>query len=293
MTRRGGGLPGHGRLFPVSSENTQSVPPGQMRTLLICHHDALLNREGMARWLASFSNLAGVMILRERRERFLGRIRFEIGRVGVLRFLDVLAMRLYYRLFLQREDRRWEQEELERLRSEYPPVPDTTEFLETHSPNTSEAEEFVRRLAPDFMIARCKHLLKRRVFSIPRHGTFVLHPGICPEYRNAHGSFWALAEDDRERVGMTLLRIDEGVDTGPVYGYYSYDFDEREESHIRIQQRVVMENLSAIAEKLRDIHAGAADPVDTSGRESGAWGHPWLSKYLSWKGRARRRHASA
>ena len=39
-------------------------------------------------------------------------------------------------------------------------------------------------------------------------GTFVMHPGICPEYRNAHGCFWALANRDLARVGMTLLRAD-------------------------------------------------------------------------------------
>ena len=54
--------------------------------------------------------------------------------------------------------------------------------------------------------ARCKVILKEKIFGIPRVGTFVMHPGICPEYRNAHGCFWALVRRDLERVGMTLLR---------------------------------------------------------------------------------------
>src|SRR5436309_328007 len=32
--------------------------------------------------------------------------------------------------------------------------------------------------------------------SLPARGTFVLHTGICPEYRNAHGCFWALARSE-------------------------------------------------------------------------------------------------
>ena len=51
-----------------------------------------------------------------------------------------------------------------------------------------------------------------------------MHPGICPEYRNAHGCFWALANRDLNKVGMTLLRIDKGVDTGPTFGYYTYPY---------------------------------------------------------------------
>src|SRR5262249_35863815 len=96
-----------------------------------------------------------------------------------------------------------------------------------------------RNAVPDIMIARCKTLLKESIFSIPTRGTFVMHPGICAEYRNAHGCFWPLAQADYKRVGMTLLRVDKGVDTGSVYGYYTCDFDESTDSHAQIQHRVV------------------------------------------------------
>jgi len=115
----------------------------------------------------------------------------------------------------------------------------------------------------------------------------VMHPGIVPEYRNSHGCFWALSNRELDKVGMTLLRIDEGVDTGPVYGYFSYAYDEVAESHSMIQKRVVFENLDAIRDKLLEIDRGEAKPIDTSGRVSGAWGQPWLTKYLKWKWRAR------
>jgi methionyl-tRNA formyltransferase len=116
-----------------------------------------------------------------------------------------------------------------------------------------------------------------------------MHPGICPEYRNAHGCFWALANDDRERVGMTLLRIDRGVDTGPVFGYFSCNCDEGSESHIVIQHRTVFDNLDAIGKRLIEIHEGRAMPLDVSGRKSSAWGQPWLTRYFYWKRKARTR----
>ena len=89
-----------------------------------------------------------------------------------------------------------------------------------------------RSVQPDLAIARCKVILKREIFEIPRVGTFVMHPGICPEYRNAHGCFWALVNRDLDRVGMTLLRVDAGIDTGPVYLHGTCDIDEvREIAH--------------------------------------------------------------
>ncbi|HVF91172.1 MAG TPA: formyltransferase family protein [Blastocatellia bacterium] len=263
----------------------------KMKTLLICHEGASLDREALARWMAAFSDLSGIVLLRENRQRVGRRIKREIKRVGVARFFDVLAFRFYYRLFLARKDRIWEDAKLEELRALYPELRDV-DVLVTHSPNSAEAEEFIRRAAPDIVIARCKTLLKESVFSIPSRGTLVMHPGVCPEYRNAHGCFWAMACDDLGNVGMTLLKIDKGVDTGPVYGYYGCEYDEVNESHIVIQHRVVLDNLCELQEKMREIYEGRAAALETGGRPSNTWGQPWLSSYLRWKSRARVRNES-
>src|SRR5947209_5382196 len=165
-----------------------------MRTLLICHERANLDREGLARWCGSFSTFAGAVVIRERGGRTRTRIAREIGRVGVWRFLDVLAFRLYYRL--------------------------------------------------------------------------------------------AQATGDRANVGMTLLRIDKGVDTGPVFGYFRVDADPAE-SHVVTQHRVVLDHLDAIRDKLLEIEAGTATPIDTAGRKSAVWGQPWLSALLRMRARAK------
>jgi len=157
--------------------------------------------------------------------------------------------------------------------------------------NDDAVVAFLRKAKPDLVLARCKQLLKKKLIGIPKIGVFVLHPGICPEYRNAHGCFWALAARDLDRVGMTLLQIDAGVDTGPVYGYYRYPFDERRESHVVIQYRVVLENLDALATRFGEIVAGTAEPLDTSDRASASWGQRWFSRYLSWQRAAARTDA--
>jgi 16S rRNA U1498 N3-methylase RsmE len=92
---------------------------------------------------------------------------------------------------------------------------------------------------------------------------------------------------------MTLLRIDEGVDTGPVYGYFLPELDEVNESHIVIQHRTVFDNLDAIRQKLEEIGTGKAVPINTAGRESRVWGQPWLSRYIRWKRAARSRALNA
>ena len=262
--------------------------------VLICHEGERLDREGLASWLGSTMKLAGLLIIRDDAGRRWQAVRRELKRVGPLGLIDVLAFRAYARVAHAPRDRHWEAETIARLRARYQANLDRVPRLTVSSPNSKAAREFLQRTQPDLAIARCKVLLTREIYEIPRAGTFVLHPGICPEYRNAHGCFWALANRDLDRVGMTLLRIDAGVDTGPVYLHGTCEYDERRDSHIVIQQRAVVDNLDAIGRTLTAI-AGGEDvrPLSTHGRRSAVWGQPRLTHYLRWKMAARRTPAPA
>jgi methionyl-tRNA formyltransferase len=223
-----------------------------------------------------------------------GPARREIRRVGALKFLDVVAFRAYAALFLAARDAAWKRDRLAQLRRTYPADLAAVPTLVVSTPNSAEAGEFLARLQPDVVIARCKVILKRRIFELPRVGTFVLHPGICPEYRNAHGCFWALANRDLDRVGMTLLRVDDGIDTGPVYLHGTCDFDDVRDSHTVIQYRAVFDNLEAIGATLTALSRGEeVRPLQTAGRRSAEWGQPRLTDYLRWKLAARRQRRVA
>lgn len=262
--------------------------------VLICHEQDRLDTEGLASWLASSLRLAGLIIIRDPRSRLWRAAKREIRRVGWLRFLDVAAFRVYARLRLAHRDRAWKDAEIARLQRRYPADLNSVPRIHVSSPNADEARAFLERLQPDIAIARCKIILKQAIFAVPRVGTFVLHPGICPEYRNAHGCFWALTRRDFDRVGMTLLRVDPGIDTGPIFLHGTCDFDEVNESHSVIQYRAVTGNLDAIAHVLTALGRGdEVRPVSIEGRASAVWGQPQLTAYLRWKREARRRrHAS-
>jgi methionyl-tRNA formyltransferase len=234
-------------------------------------------------------NLTGLIVIREGTSRRWRVARRQIRREGWVAFLNVLAFRLYNAAVLAPHDDDWKERALRRLRARFHVDLSMVPRVVVSDPNSVEARAFLSELTPDLLLARCKFLLKPEVFNVPAKGTFVLHPGICPEYRNAHGCFWALVKRDHQRVGMTLLRVDAGVDTGPVYLQASCEIDEVRQSHTVIQYRVVLENLDAIGRVLRAIGEGRhVTPIDTSGRRSATWGQPTLSDYLRWKWEARR-----
>jgi len=124
-----------------------------MKILLICHDGAQLDQVILARWLSSFSNLVGIVIIQEPPSLLWRRVRREVKRIGAFRFLDVLALRLYYRIFLSGKDQQWERQELREKCFIYGDIPSRTAILETPSPNTQETETFIRRLNPDIVLA--------------------------------------------------------------------------------------------------------------------------------------------
>src|SRR5258708_11740333 len=117
-----------------------------MKTLLICHDSAQLDQVVLARWLNSFSNLVGVVVIQERPNRIWRRVQREIKRVGALRFLDALAFRLYYRIFLADQDRRWERQEIRAKCLIYGDISPGTAIFKTASPYTRATETFIRTL---------------------------------------------------------------------------------------------------------------------------------------------------
>jgi methionyl-tRNA formyltransferase len=38
--------------------------------------------------------------------------------------------------------------------------------------------------------------------------------GITPEYRGVYGAYWALLNNDVENCGVTIHKVDKGIDTG-------------------------------------------------------------------------------
>lgn len=91
-------------------------------------------------------------------------------------------------------------------------------FKVVYDVNGSDAEALIRDFAPDLMIsARFSLIFKRHIFSIPTYGTYNVHPGALPRYAGLFAPFRCLIEGG-DRIGCTLHRVDDGIDTGPVVG---------------------------------------------------------------------------
>jgi len=76
--------------------------------------------------------------------------------------------------------------------------------------------EIIRELGPDLLVVVAfGQVLKKELLNIPRWGGLNIHASLLPKYRGAAPIQWAVINDDVE-TGLSAMRMDERLDTGPV-----------------------------------------------------------------------------
>ncbi|GAA4790503.1 methionyl-tRNA formyltransferase [Lysobacter hankyongensis] len=91
--------------------------------------------------------------------------------------------------------------------------------IEVLQPETLKAQvsrDALRALKPDLMIVVAYGLiLPQKILDIPTHGCWNVHASLLPRWRGAAPIQRAIEAGDRE-TGVCLMRMEKGLDTGPV-----------------------------------------------------------------------------
>jgi methionyl-tRNA formyltransferase len=92
------------------------------------------------------------------------------------------------------------------------------EVLTPTSPREDAFQQRLRELAPDCVpVVAYGALVPRSLLDVPRHGWVNLHFSLLPAWRGAAPVQHAVLHGD-EVTGATTFRLEEGLDTGPVFG---------------------------------------------------------------------------
>jgi folate-dependent phosphoribosylglycinamide formyltransferase PurN len=86
-------------------------------------------------------------------------------------------------------------------------------FADLHS---DEAISFVRDFNADLGVVAGTHILRERLFNLPRLGSINIHSGKVPDYRGSAPAFWELYDGQRE-VGISIHQVTSTLDGGDVF----------------------------------------------------------------------------
>jgi len=112
-------------------------------------------------------------------------------------------------------------------------------------------------LAPDMMVvAAYGKILPREVLSLPPLGCYNVHASLLPAFRGPAPVRWAIINGEG-KTGITIFRMDEGMDTGDLLVAESLEIDPHETAG-NLTERLAKLAARILTPSLRDIVEGKA-----------------------------------
>jgi methionyl-tRNA formyltransferase len=118
-------------------------------------------------------------------------------------------------------------------------------------------------LGADVFVVVAFRILPRAIFSLPPLGTLNIHASLLPRYRGPAPVQRAIEAGEKE-TGVTVFRIDEGVDTGGILLQKRTAIGPHETS-IELSRRLSLFGDEILAEALEGLGKGTLRPVPQDG----------------------------
>ncbi len=124
---------------------------------------------------------------------------------------------------------------------------------------SDSAHDFFKRVAPDaVVIIAYGQIVPARLLDIPRLGWINLHASLLPLYRGAAPINWAIVNGET-RTGLTTMKIDVGMDTGPTLLKVEMEID-ADETAPQLGRRMAEAGAPLVVETLRQLDRGEITP---------------------------------
>ncbi|MDE6123624.1 MAG: methionyl-tRNA formyltransferase, partial [Eubacterium sp.] len=135
--------------------------------------------------------------------------------------------------------------------------------VSVYQPNTlknDEAMDVIKGLNPDLIVVVAYgKILPKNILDYPKYGCINVHASLLPKYRGAAPIQWAVLNGDEE-TGVTIMQMNEGLDTGDVLLVKSTAIDINETSE-ELFNRLSIIGADALIETISLIEADKINPV--------------------------------
>lgn len=146
-----------------------------------------------------------------------------------------------------------------------PPVKEVALAHDTpvYQPKTLRSDSVVqdiRALNPELIVVVAYgRILPKEVLQIPPKGCINLHVSLLPQYRGAAPIQWSVLNGDTQ-TGVTIMQLDEGLDTGDILKVEPVQIDPEETSG-ELFEKVTRVGANTLLACLEDIAAGRVEPI--------------------------------
>lgn len=218
----------------------------------------------------------------ERKKKVLRRFINRAQRKGSLRTLNEALYYVIYRRFLQPKEI---SQVLDAVNStERHPQKPLAEIKQVRPKDikSSELQHLIESSELDAIFSVCIDVyLPEKMINAPKHGSFLWHEGITPEYRGVYSPFWALLKKDYDNLGYTLLRMNTKLDAGEVFVQgKAENVDLKKDWHSYIGHKAIIDSLPKVKQFIGQLERNQHRPIDRENAVDGYYSYPTASALL-------------
>ncbi len=125
--------------------------------------------------------------------------------------------------------------------------------------------ETIIKLKPKLIFIFGTGIIKQKFLDKVNNKIFNIHTGILPFYKNVHSDFWALYKKDFENIGVSIIVVDRGVDTGAIVLKSAVDYKKNDSlADIKIKNLKLSVNLVSKIMLLKKITFKKQSQIENS-----------------------------
>lgn len=118
----------------------------------------------------------------------------------------------------------------------------------------------IREMEPEMsVVVAYGQILPREILDLPEFGSLNIHGSLLPELRGAAPVHWAIIRG-LELTGVTIMRMEEGLDSGPIYHTVPEPI-RADEATSELSVRLSEIGAEALVEALAIMEVGDAEPT--------------------------------
>lgn len=248
-------------------------------------------------WLARRTELVGVVWTRSTswRDSWSGRLDFaraRLRRYGWLKTIDEALFHLHYHSRQGRRDfLRLQRQVVDPYWARHGRSTWKGRAIRADDVNAPRVLAYLKKRRPDVALAMCvNNYFGKSLREIPRHGVFLWHEGITPEYKGLYSPFWAVHNLDFERIGYSVLRMNDTYDAGEVFvSGRASGINPHRDGPSYIGHKAIADSLPGVEQLLRALEAGTARPIERHDARSRYYTYPGISDLVRQRLRLLRR----
>lgn len=130
------------------------------------------------------------------------RLKRKVKQEGLMAFFNVVKSRLH------------KTKDFNKVFGDYGKEPNLP-YIDVENINSPAVEELLDKEKPDLVLVNTASIIKSHILSKAKLFLNV-HPAILPFYRGTFCSVWAMLNNDLDKIGVTIHKINEKVDAGEI-----------------------------------------------------------------------------